>query len=117
MSALIKIFISAFLIWVVNEVVVRHAKPLLGSMIASLPLMSLLAFFWIYLDLKAQPQIAIERLSSHSYGVFWFVLPSLPLFLIFPYLLNKGISFWLSMGIGCAVSMACYALTAYWLAK
>ena len=85
---------------------------MLGSLIASLPLVSLITFFWIYFDLKGDPQGRIDKLASHSSGVFWFVLPSLPMFLIFPALLKKGISFWASIGVCCVVTMILYAATA-----
>jgi hypothetical protein len=84
MPAILKILLSAALIWLVNEVVVKHSKPLLGSLIASLPLVSLLTFVWIHHDLRDRPQVAVERLAAHSTGLFWFVLPTLPMFLVFP---------------------------------
>jgi hypothetical protein len=117
MPALIKILLSASLIWLVNEAVVKHSKPLLGSMIASLPLVSLITFMWIYHDLKNRPQEAVERLASHSTGVFWFVIPSLPLFLVFPILLKRGVGFWPSIGIVCIGTALLYALMAKLLVK
>ncbi|MDF1815797.1 MAG: DUF3147 family protein [Verrucomicrobiales bacterium] len=112
MLTLIKLVVSASLIYIVNEVVVTRSRPVVGSLIASLPLVSLITFFWIYFDLKADPQARIEKLASHSSGVFWFVIPSLPMFLIFPALLKRGMSFWFSIGICCVVTMVLYAFTA-----
>lgn len=117
MPALLKIACSAVLIWLVNEVVVRHSKPLLGSLIASLPLVSLLTFFWIYNDLKSKPAEATEKLATHSAGVFWFVLPSLPMFLVFPALLRKGIGFWPSITICCLLTAGLYFATAKVVAR
>ncbi len=110
MLLVIKLLVSAGLIYLVNEIVVVRSKPLMGSLIASLPLVSLITFFWIYFDLKGEPQAQVEKLASHSTGVFWFVLPSLPMFLVFPMLLKKGLSFWLSIGICCVMTMLLYAL-------
>lgn len=110
MLTLVKITVSALLIFLVNEVVIGRSKPLLGSLIASLPLVSLITFFWIYFDTKGNAKEQVEKLASHSTGVFWFVLPSLPMFLIFPYLIRKGISFWVCMGVCCLVTMVLYAI-------
>ena len=117
MLPLFKILFSAILIWVVNDVVVRQAKPLAGSLIASLPLVSLLTFVWIYYDLRDKPAEAVQRLSAHSTGVFWFVLPSLPFFLLFPVLLKRGAGFWPSLGCACLVTIACYLAMAKWMPK
>lgn len=108
MLTLVKIALSAGLIYLVNEIVIRHSRPALGSLIASLPLVSLITFVWIYYGLSDDPEGRVEKLSAHSTGVFWFVLPSLPLFLVFPILLKRGLSFWPSLGIGCALTMVLY---------
>lgn len=109
MLTALKLILSAALIYFVNEIVVARSKPLLGSMIASLPLVSILTFLWIWAGLKDNPAEQVEKLAAHSTGVFWFVLPSLPMFLIFPALLKKGLSFWPSMLICCLVTMFLYA--------
>lgn len=108
---LTKLFVSAGIIVLVNEVVVRYSKPWLGSLIASLPLVSLITLFWIYQGVPDSAQ-RTEKLASHSTGVFWFVLPSLPLFLLFPALLRRGVGFWPAMLAGCVLTMVLYALTA-----
>ena len=112
MPALLKIVLSALLIYVVNEVVVKHSRPLIGSLIASLPLVSILTFIWIQHDLRDRPAEAAEKLASHSTGIFWFVLPTLPMFLIFPALLKRGIAFWPSLGLSSLSAVALYAITA-----
>ncbi len=114
---LFKILLSATLIWVVNEVVVRHSKPLLASAIAALPLVSVITFVWIHLDLRGQPDEAARRLAAHSTGIFWFVLPTLPMFLIFPWLLRRGMGFWPSLGLGCLSASVLYLITARLLLK
>ena len=65
-----------------------QAPPLLGSLIASLPLVSVLGMIWIYGETKD-----LIRIADHAEGTFWYVLPSLPMFLLMPFLLRKGISF------------------------
>ncbi|MEM9015485.1 MAG: DUF3147 family protein [Verrucomicrobiota bacterium] len=104
----VKLLLSAGLIYVVNEIVVAKSRPMLGSMIASLPLVSLITLVWIWGAMKDSPAERTERLAEHSMGVFWFVLPSLPMFLIFPMLLRRGISFWPSLLLCCFITMALY---------
>lgn len=117
MFAIAKILISASLIYLVNEIVVRHSKPLLGSLIASLPLVSVLTFIWIWNDLRAKPEVLVEKLSTHSAGVFWFVLPSLPMFLLIPWMLRKGIGFWPTLAAGCLLTMVLYLVMAKLLSR
>lgn len=109
MLTLLKLVLSAGMIYVVNEVVIRHSRPALGSLIASLPLVSLITFIWIYYGMKSDPEARTAKLAAHSAGVFWFVLPSLPMFLIFPWLLKRGVSFWPGLLICCAVTMVLYS--------
>ena len=112
MLTAIKLIISAAMIYFVNEIVISRSRPLLGSMIASLPLVTIITFIWIWVGLKDSPADQVEKLASHSTGVFWFVLPSLPMFLIFPALLRKGITFWPSILICCLVTMVLYTIMA-----
>lgn len=117
MIAVVKILISATLIYVVNEVVVRHSKPLLGSLIASLPLVSLLTFIWIWADLRGRPDELVAKAGAFSSGVFWFILPSMPMFLLIPLMLRKGIGFWPTMASGCVMTMVLYLLMARLLTR
>jgi hypothetical protein len=117
MLAIIKIFISAMLIYVVNEVVVRHSKPLLGSLIASLPLVSVLAFIWIWVDLRGRSDELVAKAGAFSSGVFWFILPSMPMFLLIPWMLKKGIGFWPALATGCVLTMLLYLLMVKLLAR
>ena len=110
MPVLLKLLLSAGLIYFVNEVVIRHSRPLLGSLLASLPLVSLITFVWIYYGLLADPAARVQKLASHSEGVFWFVLPSLPMFLVFPWLIRRGLPFWGTMAVCVFVTMILYYL-------
>lgn len=100
---LLKTGISALILVAVSEVAKRSS--LFGALIASLPLTSLLAILWMRWE-KAETQ-AIADLSQ---SIFYLVLPSLAFFLLFPYLLNRGMQFWLSLGIAVAVTIALYLL-------
>jgi hypothetical protein len=98
---LIKAFASGLLIAIISEIAQR--SPSLGALIASLPVVSLLAIIWLWRDTKD-----IERIAVHAESTFWLVLPSLPMFLIFPALLRAGIEFWLALLIGCLVTIILY---------
>jgi hypothetical protein len=99
---LVKAIVSGLLIAVISEV--SRRAPGWGGLIASLPLVSVLALIWLWRDTHDTEAAAAQALST-----FWFVLPSLPLFLIIPWLLRSGIGFWLSLAIACAITMALYA--------
>ena len=77
---IIKIVLTAVVIVVVSEISKR--LPLLGSLIASLPLISVLGMIWIYQETKDN-----QKLISHAEGTFWYVLPSLPMFLVMPWMM------------------------------
>ncbi|MCB1230507.1 MAG: DUF3147 family protein [Verrucomicrobiae bacterium] len=109
MLLVLKLVLSAGIIYLVNEVVIRHSRPALGSLIASLPLVSLITFVWIFYGMKDDPDARTQKLAAHSAGVFWFVIPSLPMFLIFPWLLKRGLSFWPNLIVCCVITMILYA--------
>jgi len=102
----LKAALSGILIAAASEVAKRY--PGFGALIASLPLVSVLGMIWLWRD---KPDV--ENMASHVQATFWFVLPSLPMFLIMPVLLRSGMPFWLSLAIGCVVTIALYsAMTA-----
>jgi succinate-acetate transporter protein len=101
---LIKLFLSAAIIATVTEVAKRNNFA--ASIIHSLPITSLLAFIWLYLEKRDEGLIA-----RHSFGTFWFVLPTLPMFLVLPWLLNHGLSFWPALGLCIAVTVLLYLVT------
>lgn len=98
----IKVVISALIIVAVSEIAKRSSG--LAALIASLPLTSLLAFIWLHLEGSSSSQMA--QLSSQ---IFWLVLPSLVLFLLFPVLLKHGLNFWISLLASSIATALCYA--------
>jgi hypothetical protein len=98
----IKAVVSGMLIAAISEVAKRY--PGLGGMIASLPLISVLGMIWLWRDTHDP-----VRMAAHAEGTFWFVLPSLPMFLLIPAMLRQGWSFWTALAVGCAVTIALYA--------
>ena len=107
---IIKCALSGIIIAVVSEIARR--SPSFGALIVSLPLVSLLAILWLWRDTGDA-----ERIASLAQSTFWYVLPSLPMFLILPAMLRAGIGFWLSMGATCALTVLLYFITAWSLAK
>lgn len=104
---IVKAAVSGVIIAVVSEVAKR--SPGFGALIASLPLVSVLGMMWLWRD-TADP----ERLAAHAQSTFWFVLPSLPMFLVIPLLLRRGVPFWPALGLGCALTIVLY-LAMTWL--
>jgi hypothetical protein len=99
----LKVLISALLVAGAAELARR--STLAGALLASLPLTSILAMIWLWRDGASPAQIA-----DFSGGIFWFVLPSLLLFVVTPLLLRSGWSFWPSLAAGCAVTAAAYGI-------
>jgi hypothetical protein len=100
----LKVLISAVVIVVVSEIAKRSS--LLGGFIASLPLISILAFVWLYLDTRS-----LEKIGALSYSILWLVLPSLSLFIALPWLLKKTGSFFLGLGGALTVMAVFYFIT------
>ncbi|MCA1962430.1 MAG: DUF3147 family protein [Prosthecobacter sp.] len=107
---LLKLFLSAGVIVAVTEIAKRNNA--LASVIHSLPLTSLLAFIWLYSETKDAALI-----GRHAYGTFWFVLPTLPMFLLMPWLVKKLGGFWPALGAGILMTVALYFLTMALLKK
>lgn len=98
---LIKLLISAVTIVIVSELGKRVSW--LAALVASLPLTSLLALIWLYIDTKNP-----EKVIALSKGVFWAVLPSLTFFVVFPILMKWSHSFWFSLIVSVAIMFVGY---------
>ena len=101
---LIKAGLSGAIVAIASEVARRW--PGWGALIVSLPLVSVLAMIWLWRDTRDP-----VRLAAHAEATFWFVLPSLPMFLLVPLLLRQGHSFWLALAAGCALTGTLYLAT------
>lgn len=98
---IVKAALSGLIIAIVSEV--ARKAPGMGALIASLPLISMLGMIWLWKD-TADP----ARMADHAYATFWFVLPSLPMFLVIPVRLNRGIGFWQALTIACVMTVSLY---------
>lgn len=87
---------------------VAQRQPSFGALIASLPLISILGMIFLW---WARPDT--ENMALHAEATFWYVLPSLPMFLLIPMLLRSGTSFWLSLAAGCVMTISLYMLMAF----
>lgn len=100
---LVKAAISGVLIAIISEIARR--SPAFAALIASLPLVSLLGVIWLWRDTSD-----IARIADHTEATFWFVIPSLPMFLIIPALLRRGLGFWPSILAGVTITVLLYFL-------
>jgi len=101
---LTKALVSGFIVALVSEIAKR--SPTFGALVVSLPLISLLAIIWLWRDTGDA-----TRVATHVQATFWYVLPSLPMFLVMPMMLRAGIGFWLSLVAACVITMMMYAIT------
>ena len=102
----LKAAISGVLIAAASELAKRY--PGFGALIASLPLVSILGMMWLWRDTHDP-----ARMAAHAGATFWFVLPSLPMFLAIPAMLQRGVPFWAALAAGCVLTVALYALTVW----
>ncbi len=101
----LKAAISGVIVALVAEVAKR--SPGLGALLVSLPLLSVLGMIWLWRDTHDP-----ARLAAHAGATFWYVLPSLPMFLLIPRLLRAGVPFWAALAAGCALTIGLYLLLA-----
>ena len=107
---ILKCTLSGIIIGVVSEVARR--SPTFGALIVSLPLVSLLGILWLWHDTGD-----VERIAGHAESTFWYVLPSLPMFLVMPMMLRSGFAFWPTLGTSIVLTVGLYFVTAAILSR
>jgi hypothetical protein len=107
---LVKLFLSAAIIVIVNKVQLFNDR--LSALLIALPLTSLVAMVWMH-----QAGQSSERLANHSEGTFWFVLPTLPMFLILPWMLRQGWGFWAALAVNCLLTAGFFWVTVFLLRR
>jgi hypothetical protein len=105
-QAFAKLIITTLLIVAISEISKRNT--LAAALLASIPLVSVLAILWLYIETHD-----VSKVAALANGVFWLVIPSLAFFISLPALLKLGLNFYLSMGLSIAISAACYWLMVY----
>ena len=106
----IKAALSGVIIAIVSEVARR--SPTLGALIVSLPLVSILGILWLWHDTTDA-----ERIATHAQSTFWYVLPTLPMFLVMPAMLRHGIGFCATLPTCCVLTYVLYLCTIWVLGK
>ena len=91
------------LITLVSEV--SKKTGYLGGFIASLPITSMLALFWLYNDTKNS-----DKVAELSIGILLFVIPSMVFFIVLPILLKRELNFYLALIISSGIMVSGYAL-------
>ena len=99
-----KLFLSALIIVVVTKIQLVNDR--LSALLIALPVTSLVAMIWMHFAGQSS-----QRLANHAEGTFWFVLPTLPMFLIIPWMLRNGWGFWAALVANCVITVALFWLT------
>jgi uncharacterized membrane protein (GlpM family) len=99
-----KYLITAAVVVLVSEAAKRSDK--LGGLVAALPMVTVLTLIWLYVE--QQPS---EKIANHAWYTFWFVVPTLPMFLAFPWLLAR-IGFWPTLASAIVITIVCFVLFA-----
>ena len=99
-----KYAITAAIVVAVSDVAKRSDR--LGALLASLPLVTLLALTWLHVE--KQPA---SKIANHAWYTFWYVVPTLPMFLAFPYLFTR-LGFWPALGLSTLITIASFVLFA-----
>jgi hypothetical protein len=105
-----KILLSAFIIVLVNKVQLVNDR--VSALLIALPFTSIIAMVWMHRAGQSPKQLA-----NHAEGTFWFVLPTLPMFLIFPWMLRNGWGFWAAMAVNSLITIVLFWLTVVVLRK
>ena len=106
----VKYAVTALVIVAVSEVAKRSDR--VGALISSLPLVTVMVMIWLHAEKQGTTKIA-----NHAYYTFWYVLPTMPMFLLMPWMLNRGIGFWWSLLAGAGLTLACFLFAAVLLKR
>lgn len=101
---IIKYLLTAGVVVLVSEFAKRSDK--LGGLVAALPMITFLTLIWLYVENQST-----EKIANHAWYTFWYVVPTLPMFLAFPFLLPR-IGFWPTMGASVVITLVCFVLFA-----
>jgi hypothetical protein len=105
-----KLFVTSLLIVLISELSKR--STFVGALLASVPIISVLAIMWLYLDTKDTTKV-----SALAGSIFWLVLPSLVFFVTLPLLLKAGLDFYASMATSIIATALCYWAIVTFLGK
>lgn len=103
MNIWLKYLLTAGIVILVSEFAKRSDR--LGAFIGSLPFVTMLVMIWLFVD--RQP---VGKIANHASYTFWYVIPTLPMFLLIPWLLNRGWNFWVTLGMGALLTFLCFGV-------
>ena len=106
---IIKFITTAAIIVLISEVAKFSDK--LGALIASIPIITFITLFWLFYENQSN-----EKIANHAYYTFWYVLPTLPMFLFFPWII-KHLSFWPSFLLSILLTIIIFFIYAYFLKR
>ena len=112
MPIVLKYLITSAMVVLISEVARRSDK--LGALIAALPMVTVLVMVWMFVELEGERQT--QKIADHAWYTFWYVIPTLPMFLLIPWMLRKGVHFGWSLLAGCALTAILFLLTV-WIVK
>jgi hypothetical protein len=104
-----KYAITALMVVIISEAAKRSDR--LGGLLAALPLVTILVLIWMKLEGQSQTKIA-----AHAWYTFWYVVPTLPMFILFPFLYQRT-GFWLTLGLSCLITIVLFMLWAGFLKR
>jgi hypothetical protein len=112
MPILLKYLITSGLVVLISEVARKYDR--LGALIAALPLVTVLAMTWMFVEIKGDEQT--EKIANHAYYTFWYVIPTMPMFLLIPWMLRRGWHYGVTLIVGCVLTAVLFIFTA-WVMK
>jgi F0F1-type ATP synthase assembly protein I len=101
---ILKYLITAGIVVLVSETAARSDR--LGGLLAALPLVTVLTLIWLHVEGQSQ-----QKIASHAWYTLWYVVPTLPMFAVFPFLLPR-LGFWPTLGGSVLLTVVCFRLFA-----
>lgn len=100
-----KYLVTALVIVVISEVARRTEK--FGAMLGALPFIAILVMIWLYVERQG-----LQKIGNYSFYTFWYVIPTLPMFLLMPTLMSRQFNFWWALVLCAALTAGCFVATA-----
>ncbi|MFO7627886.1 MAG: DUF3147 family protein [Candidatus Fermentibacteraceae bacterium] len=101
----VKFLVSALLILAASEIAKRTGK--IGALIAALPFVTIMVMVWLHVEHQGN-----QKVGEYAHFTFWYVLPTLPMFLLMSWLMSRNVDFWLSLLICALFTAVCFIITA-----
>lgn len=97
-----KYLLTAAIVVLVSELAKHSGR--LGALVAALPTVTILTLIWLHVE--HQPR---ETIASHAWYTLWYVIPTLPMFLLFPFIYGP-LGFWSALGLSGLLTLCCFAV-------